>query len=636
MTLTDLFKDFFENLTSEQRTALIELAVVLLVLLVVIIIFWIKMPALNTKARRVGDGQHGNARWITPREKKKAFPEIKYDVKKWRKGKNLPPPEKAGIIIDMKKKLGKTYALIESNDVHVGVFAGTGAGKTTYFLYPNLEFACASGISFLTTDTKGDLYRNYGYIAKKYYGYNVSVLDLRNPVISTGNNILDQVNKYMDFYKDLKNDEVERLAAKAKAEKYAALISENIIKSDRKQNYGANSYFYDAANGLLTATILLVSEFGEKDERHIASVFTLLTELLEPVKSGREQTELRFNSILRRLPVEHRAKLFATAAIQGSDSTKMSVVTTALTKLISFIDSEIEQMLCFENEIDIEKFCAEKSAVFIVLPEEDTTKYFLVSLLIQQFYRECLMYADSLGGKIPKRALFFLDEIGTVPKIEGFDMMFSAARSRNLVFVPILQSLSQLEDKYGEKAAQTINSNLACVIYGGFSPESKLAHNVSKALGNVTVSTGSVSRSSFKLFETNISTQMTGKPLISEGELNRFKTGEFIVRRSGQYPMKTKLNLFLKWGITFPEQLIPKEKKLRPVNYLKATELEKRIIEAYASIPQEPPTKKERTPEEIAEMLNTPADSITAAVREYEEATAMVKPKITKKSDIKV
>lgn len=636
MTLTDLFKDFFENLTSEQRTALIELAVVLLVLLVVIIIFWIKMPALNTKARRVGDGQHGNARWITRREKKKAFPEIKYDVKKWRKGKNLPPPEKAGIIIDMKKKLGKTYALIESNDVHVGVFAGTGAGKTTYFLYPNLEFACASGISFLTTDTKGDLYRNYGYIAKKYYGYNVSVLDLRNPVISTGNNILDQVNKYMDFYKDLKNDEVERLAAKAKAEKYAALISENIIKSDRKQNYGANSYFYDAANGLLTATILLVSEFGEKDERHIASVFTLLTELLEPVKSGREQTELRFNSILRRLPVEHRAKLFATAAIQGSDSTKMSVVTTALTKLISFIDSEIEQMLCFENEIDIEKFCAEKSAVFIVLPEEDTTKYFLVSLLIQQFYRECLMYADSLGGKIPKRALFFLDEIGTVPKIEGFDMMFSAARSRNLVFVPILQSLSQLEDKYGEKAAQTINSNLACVIYGGFSPESKLAHNVSKALGNVTVSTGSVSRSSFKLFETNISTQMTGKPLISEGELNRFKTGEFIVRRSGQYPMKTKLNLFLKWGITFPEQLIPKEKKLRPVNYLKATELEKRIIEAYASIPQEPPTKKERTPEEIAEMLNTPADSITAAVREYEEATAMVKPKITKKSDIKV
>lgn len=644
MTLTDLFKDFFKNINPEQKTALIQLAVVLFILLILIIVMIIKMPSLNTKARKVGDGQHGNARWITPKEKKKAYKRIEYDVEAWRKGENLPPPKNAGVIIDMERKNDKIYAIVETHDVHVGMFAGTAAGKTAHFLYPNLEYACASGVSFFTTDTKGDLYRNYGYIAKTYYGYNVSVLDLRNPIISTGNNILAQVNKYMDLSKNLKLPETERLTAKAKAEKYAALIAENIVNSDRNQNYGANQYFYDAATGLLTATILLTSEFGEPDERHIASVFTLLTEVLEHVKVGKDQYELRLNGILRRLPVEHRARICAVAASNGGDNANMSVVTTALTKLNRFIDSEIEQMLCFENDIDIEKFCKEKSAIFVVLPEEDTTKYFLVSLLIQQFYRECLIYADTLNGKIPKRAIFFLDEIGTIPKIESFNMMFSAARSRNILFVPILQDPSQFEDTYGEKTAQTIKSNIACVLYGGFAPESKLAHNVSKALGNVTVATGSVSKNSFKVFETNISTQMTGKPLISEGELNRFQTGEFIVRRSGQYPMKAKLELFLDWGITFPQQLIPKEKALRPVKYLSAHNLELRILKAFPPPPQQKFTHpgksiaNEKREEKIIQDMQIPADSITAAVNEYEETnTEKQKPsKLTKKSDIKV
>ena len=130
MTLTDLFKDFFKTITPEQKTALIQLAVVLFILLILIIVMIIKMPSLNTKARKVGDGQHGNARWITPKEKKKAYKRIEYDVEAWRKGENLPPPKNAGVIIDMERKNDKIYAIVETHDVHVGMFAGTGAGKT--------------------------------------------------------------------------------------------------------------------------------------------------------------------------------------------------------------------------------------------------------------------------------------------------------------------------------------------------------------------------------------------------------------------------------------------------------------------------------------------------------------------------
>ena len=155
-----------------------------------------------------------------------------------------------------------------------------GVGKTANLLYPNIEYACASGMSFLTTDTKGDLFRNYAGIAKKYYGYKNSVLDLRNPTRSDGNNILTLVNKYMDEYrKDNRN-----LAAKAKAEKYAKITAKTIISSDgaSASSYGQNAFFYDAAEGLLASVILLIAEYCEPEKRHIISVLKLIQDLLVP------------------------------------------------------------------------------------------------------------------------------------------------------------------------------------------------------------------------------------------------------------------------------------------------------------------------------------------------------------------
>lgn len=130
--------------------------------------------------------------------------------------------------------------------------------QTAYFLYPNLEFACASGMSFLQTDTKGDVARNYGIIAKKYYGYNVSVLDLRNPTRSDENNILHLVNKYMDIYLSDKTN----LSAKAKSEKYAKITAKTIINigGGASESGGVNAYFYDAAEGLLASVILLLAD----------------------------------------------------------------------------------------------------------------------------------------------------------------------------------------------------------------------------------------------------------------------------------------------------------------------------------------------------------------------------------------
>ena len=124
------------------------------------------------------------------------------------------------------------------------MIGAAGVGKTAYFLYPNLEYACAAGMSYITSDTKGDLFRHYGMIAKEYYGYNVSVIDLRNPTKSDGFNLLHLVNKYMDLWKE----NSDNLSYKAKAEKYSKITSKTIISSGGDNaSYGQNAYFYDAA-----------------------------------------------------------------------------------------------------------------------------------------------------------------------------------------------------------------------------------------------------------------------------------------------------------------------------------------------------------------------------------------------------
>ena len=512
------------------------------------------------KSKRIGDGQHGTARWATSGEIRQTFYSSPFTPELWRQGKNLPTVQ--GTIIACKG--GKnTTALIDTGDVHTLMIGAAGVGKTAYFLYPNIEFACASGMSFLSTDTKGDIARNYGAIARDYYGYNVSVIDLRNPTRSDENNILHLVNKYMDIYLADKSN----LSAKAKAEKYAKITAKTIINigGGDSVNYGQNAFFYDAAEGLLASVILLLAEFGEKNERHIVSVFKLIQDLIAkpPAKSAKDKPKMYFTTLMDKLPSEHKAKWLAGAALNSADQSMMSVMSTALSRLNSFLDSEMEQILCFGTAIDAELFCHEKSAIFIILPEEDQSKYFMVSLLIQQLYREILTIADEYGGALPNRVMFYCDEFGTFPKIEGAEAMFSAGRSRRLSIVAIIQSFAQLEQKYGKEGMEIITDNTQLTVFGGFAPNSQSAEVLSKALGEQTVQSGSVSLGK----ERSQSIQMMGRPLMTVDELKSMPKGQFIVMKTGTHPMISKLKLYFKWGIKFGEPFLLEDRGARRVEY---------------------------------------------------------------------
>ena len=523
------------------------------------------------KDKTVGQGQHGTARWATKKEIRNTYKQVVYQPTEWRTNPDSRPTEQ-GIVVGCKSKGKTTTALVDTSDVHALMIGAAGVGKTAYWLYPCIEYACATGMSFLSTDTKGDVVRNYGTIAEKYYGYNVSVIDLRNPTRSHGNNLLHLVNKYFDLYKV----NPDCLSYKAKAEKYAKIISKTIVSNGMDgASFGENSYFYDSAEGLLTATILLVAEFCKPEERHIVSAYKIIQELLAP--SG-QKGKNQFQQLMDLLPENHKAKWFAGAALNTSEQSIASVMSTALSRLNAFLDSELEQILCFDTEIDAERFCKEKSAIFIVMPEENPNTFFMVSLIIQQLYREILAVADENGGKLKNRCVFFCDEFGTLPKIESAEMMFSASRSRRLQIVPIIQSFAQLEQNYGKEGADVIIDNTQLTIFGGFAPNSTSAEVLSKSLGSRTVMSGSVSKSKN---DPSQSLQMIERPLMTPDELKSLPKGTFVVMKTGFYPMKVKFKLFFKWGIEFEEQYQIAENGNREVHYANRSELFNNIIQTY-------------------------------------------------------
>ena len=432
-------------------------------------------------------------------------------------------------------------------------------------------------MSYLALDTKGDLARNYGCIASKYYGYQVTVIDLRNPTCSDGFNFMTLVNHYMDRAKRDPND----LTAKAKAENYAKILAKTIISPEGSSQYGDNAFFYESAEGVLAAIVMLLAEFilPEKDgteKRHIVSAFKLVQDLLAAPGGGRGKNG--FHVLMDMLPSVHKARWVAGAALTAADQAMASVMSTVLSKLNAFLDSELEQVICRDNPIDAERFASSKCAIFVVIPEEDPTKNFIASLMIQNLSRELFSVADENRGRLKNRVVIYADEFGTMPPFDVLSL-FSAGRSRGLTLVPIIQSLAQLEKNYGKEGAEIVCDNCQDTIFGGFAPQSKTAEALSSALGSRTVLSGSVSQGK----ESSQSLQMIERPLMTPDELKSVPKGEFVVMKTGAHPMRTRLRLFLDWGITFEKDCPTPKPVVRRVAYAGCEELIANIRKQYAA-----------------------------------------------------
>ncbi|MFA9381966.1 MAG: VirD4-like conjugal transfer protein, CD1115 family, partial [Acetanaerobacterium sp.] len=478
----------------------------------------------DIKSKKVGDGQYGTARWATDDEKYKMYRKVPF-------GKEMTP----GFVVETipKQRLWVT----DVSDQNLLQVAPPGAGKTKFCIIPTVYYNAlvnkhtGRGASLILTDCKGELYATCGEMLRSY-GYRIPFLDFRNPLRSYRFNLLYNVNKYIDRYKKAESEE-DKLISYGRAERYAKVLSESIIDNiDSAQTSEASQYFKETAKGLLTGIILLVSEYGDAEERHIISVFQLIIEL-----NGLDEGS---SDVMQRSKLEQllthvdnpRLINYVGPAMKADARTSMNVFSSALGKLVSFIDAELEQMVCgHSQELGDVDFINHPTAIFLICPDENTTRHFFASLYIRYMMNDLIEQASHTKDlKLARDVLCIWDEFGNMPPVKNMDVLLTAARSRGIRFFISLQSFFQLEKSYSQRSAKILRGACQLKMYTYLADEEE-AKSLSEALGDRTVQSGSVSRSTRDGMWTDSSSQsiqMIRRRLMTPDEIMSLPQGEFI------------------------------------------------------------------------------------------------------------
>lgn len=459
-----------------------------------------------------GSGQHGTSRW----QNKKEMDET---CNVWYTDTEIT---KGGTIFGMEKsRSGKEKVWYNSNDLHTLIIGSTRSGKSRKLILPTIWLLAKAGESMVIGDPKGEL-----YITSKNYlesqGYKVITLNFRDPQKGNQWNILDIVNRAVD------EGNIPR------ATELAWDIAHTIV--NQVPSFSTEPIWKNGEESTIAALILLAvlnSEF--KFQRHITTAYYLLAEYGQPLADG----TIPLLDYIAKLPVRHPAKAaFATASI-APYKTRASFFTTALSDLRLFSDPNISDMTSKQDH-NIENIGIEKTAVFLIIPDEKSTRNVLATLYIDQVYQAMVDLANKRGGRIPRRVNFILDEFGNLPPIPDFDKKLTVAGGRGMRFTIAVQDIAQLKKLY-DKNSQTITGNCHNWIFIK-TADVETAKLISEKTGKYTVETENSSSSiQSRGHSISHSVGLTGRPLLLPDEILRWNIDESLVLPMSHFPARYPL-----------------------------------------------------------------------------------------------
>ncbi|MDR0314282.1 MAG: type IV secretory system conjugative DNA transfer family protein, partial [Treponema sp.] len=337
---------------------------------------------------------------------------------------------------------------IEKDDVHTLIIGSTGSKKTRLIGMPALYLYALAGESFIASDPKGELYESTMPTLKKY-GYKSFVLNLRDPLQSNSwNPLFMPYRLYKDGFRD-------------KAIELINDMANCIVKSYLTQE----AYWQNSTANLLAGLILTLFECAEEYKVTLKSLRTLRTQAFGSHESedgtfikGESSTLIR-EKLLKYLDKSSFIYSLLSGTADVCEVTRSCIVSQFDQAMQPFFSQDnLIDMLSGTN-IDMENFGKRKTAVFLIIPDENTLYHSLISVFIKQCYTRLIHEAQKLASKkLPRRVNFLLDEFSSLPQISDFPAMITASRSRNIRFNLIIQSVSQLKKRYGHEA-ETIKGN---------------------------------------------------------------------------------------------------------------------------------------------------------------------------------
>lgn len=392
------------------------------------------------------------------------------------------------------------------------ICGGSGAGKTRFFAKPNV-MQCNSSMVIL--DPKGEIVRDTGNLLEKK-GYSVRVLDLIN---------MEKSHCYNPFVY-LKNDnDVQKLVT-------------NLFKSTTPKGSQSNDPFWDTAASMLLLSLIFYLRYEAPEEEQN---FTMVMEMLRAgdVKEDDELYMSPLDILFERLEInnsEHIALKYYRDYHSGSAKTLKSIQITLASRLEKF-NLESLSMLTMTDELELDTLGEKKTALFALIPDNDTSFNFIVSILYTQLFQQLFYTADhKYGGRLPVHVHFIMDEFANVSLPDDFDKILSVMRSREVSVSIILQNLAQLKALF-EKQWESIVGNCDSFLYLGGNEQSTHKY-VSELMGkeNIDLNTYGKSHGRNGSYSTNY--QQTGRDLLTPDEVRMLDNKYAILFIRGERPIK--------------------------------------------------------------------------------------------------
>ena len=391
------------------------------------------------------------------------------------------------------------------------VCGGSGAGKTRFFCKPNL-MQCNT--SFVILDPKGEILRDTGNLLKEK-GYEIKVLDLIT---------MERSYCYNPFVYLNNDNDVQKLVT-------------NLFKSTTPKGSQTNDPFWDtSASMLLSALIFYLHYEAPEDEQNFAMVMEMLRAAsIEDEEDPRPSPLDELFSELELSNPEHIALKYYRSYHSGSAKTLKSIQITLAARLEKF-NLESLASLTLTDEMELPSLGEKKVALFALIPDNDTSFNFLVSILYTQLFQQLFYAADHIHkGSLPVPVHFLMDEFANVSLPDDFDKILSVMRSRGVSVSIILQNLAQLKALF-EKQWESIVGNCDELLYLGGNEQSTHKY-VSELLGKETIDTNTYGKSTGRSGNYSTNYQISGRELLTPDEVRRLDNEYAILFIRGEKPI---------------------------------------------------------------------------------------------------
>ena len=392
------------------------------------------------------------------------------------------------------------------------VCGGSGAGKTRFFAKPNL---CQANSSYVVLDPKGELLRDTGnlLLAK---GYDIKVLDLIN---------MEKSHCYNPFVYLRSDNDIQRLVT-------------NLFKNTTPKGSQSQDPFWDqAATMLLLALIFYLHYEAPPEEQNFPMVMEMIRagEVREDDETYKSALDILFERLEMRNP-EHIALKYYRSYHSGSGKTLKSIQITLISRLEKF-NLESLASITQNDELELWSIGEKKTAVFAIIPDNDSSFSFLVGMLYTQLFQQLYYQADVIhGGRLPVHVHFLMDEFANVALPDEFDKLLSTMRSREISVSIIIQNLAQLKALF-EKQWESIVGNCDEFLYLGGNEQSTHEY-VSKLLGKETIDTNSYGQSKGRNGSYSTNWQLAGRELMTPDEVRMLDNRYALLFIRGERPVE--------------------------------------------------------------------------------------------------